>query len=186
MRTFQWAIEDIMEAHPGLYLDHFAVMVALMSRVSEMPCEFVVECEGFNLADLEGETQFLMQVSWDARTALDAERVSRAEQPKPIVERAAVALAALAFARLIPGGRLRVTRQGDCADYWLPRLRTALEVSGTEHPREVRRRHREKSAQVLDNPRRWNGYVFVCCFSDASRLIRWSYHTQEERGDARS
>ena len=61
MRTFEWAIEDIVDAHPGLYLDHFAVMaVALMSRVSQMPCEFVVECEGFNLPDLEGETQFLI------------------------------------------------------------------------------------------------------------------------------
>jgi hypothetical protein len=33
---------------------------------------------------------------------------------------------------------------------------------------------------VLANPFRWNAYVFVCCFSPERRVIRWSYHTQEE------
>jgi len=36
MRTFEWPIEDILAVHPGLYLEHHAVMaVALMSRLSE-------------------------------------------------------------------------------------------------------------------------------------------------------
>src|SRR6266542_5208691 len=123
MRTFQWAIEDIGAAHPGLFLEHHAVMaVAVMSRLSPSPCEFLVECDGFSPPGLEGETSFLLRVSWDDHTALGAERVWRTEQPKPIVERAAVALATLLFARMIPGGRLRVTNEGDGADYWLPRL----------------------------------------------------------------
>jgi hypothetical protein len=184
MRTFAWPIEDILAVHPGLYLEHHAMMaVALMSRLSESPCEFLVECEGFSPPDLERETSFLIRLSWDEQTALAAERVRRTEQPKPIVERAAVALAALLFARLIPGGRLRVTNEGDRADYWLPRSRRALEISGTEQSRELSRRHREKAAQMLDNPRRWNGYVFICCFSVEQRVIRWSYHTQEEQED---
>jgi len=62
----------------------------------------------------------------------------------------------------------------------LPRLRCALEISGTEQSRELSRRHREKTAQLLDNPRHWSGYVFVCCFHADRRLVRWSYHTQEE------
>ena len=95
-----------------------------------------------------------------------------------------MALAALLFARHIPGGRLRVTEEGDRADFWLPRLRRALEISGTEVSHELPRRHREKASQMLDNPRHWNGYVIVCCFNPAHRLIRWSYHTQEEQGDA--
>jgi hypothetical protein len=37
---------------------------------------------------------------------------------------------------------------------------------------------------MLTNPWHWDGYVFVCCFAAARRLIRWSYHTQEEREDA--
>src|SRR5262249_7945239 len=122
---------------------------------------------------------FLLQVRWNEQTALGAQRVWRTEQPKPIVEHAAVALAALLFAHLIPGGRLRVTDEGDRADYWLPRLRCALEISGTEQRRGFLRRHREKTAQMLDNPRHWNGYVFICCFDATHRLIRWSYHTQE-------
>ena len=48
MQTFEWAIEDIIAAHPNLYLEHCAVMaVALMSHLSASPCEFSVECEGF-------------------------------------------------------------------------------------------------------------------------------------------
>jgi hypothetical protein len=187
MRTLEWAIEDIVGAHPGLYLEHHAVMaVAVMRRLSRSPCEFLVECEGFSPADLEGETTFLLRVSWDDQTALAAERIWRTEQPKPIVERAAVALAALLFARLIPGGQLRVTKEGERADYWLPRLRRALEISGTEHGRELPRRHREKTTQMLDNPRHWSGYVFVCCFSATHRAIRWSYHTQEKQEDGTS
>jgi hypothetical protein len=181
MQTFEWPIEDIVLAHPGLYLEHCAVMaVALMSRLSEAPCGFFVECEGFCPPDLDGETAFALRVSWDEQTARDSERVWRTEQPRPIVERAAVALAALLLTHLIPGSQLRVTDTGDRADYWLPQLRLALEVSGTEHRRELAARHREKTAQLLANPRQWDGYVLLCCFDPALRLIRWSYHSQEE------
>jgi hypothetical protein len=179
MRAFEWPIKDVVGAHPDLYLEHCAVMaVALMSRQTASPCEFLVELEGFSPPALRGETSFLLRVRWDEQTAITAARVWLTEQPRPMIERAAVALAALTFAHLIRDGQMRVTDQGERADYWLPRLRRALEISGTEQSREVPRRHREKTAQVLANPRRWDGYVFVCCFSPARRLIRWSYHTQ--------
>jgi hypothetical protein len=185
MRTFEWPIEDILPAHPGLYLEHCAVMaVAIMSRAGRLPCEFLVECEGFRPVEIGDESTFLVRVFWDEQTALKAQRVWRTEQPRPVVERAALALAALAFGHLVPRGRLRVTDEGDRADYWLPRLRRALEISGTEQQRDLSRRHREKIAQMLANPRHWNGYVFVCCFDPAHRRIRWSYHSQEEREDA--
>jgi hypothetical protein len=181
MNKFEWPIEDIVAAHPDLYLEHCAVMaVALMSRQSAAPCEFLVECEGFSPPALEGESRFLLQVAWNEQTAIAAERVCLTEQPRPVVERAAVALAALMLAHLIRDGQMRVTGQGERADYWLPRLHCALEISGTEHSREMSRRHREKTAQVLDNPRHWNGFVIVCCFSLHGRHIRWSYHAQEE------
>ena len=51
---------------------------------------------------------------------------------------------------------------------------------------EMPRRHREKVAQMLENPRKWNGYVILACFDAADRRIRWSYHTQEEQEDAAS
>src|ERR1700740_299592 len=98
MRAFEWAIEDIVAAHPDLYLEHCAVMaVALMSRHSASPCEFFVQCEGFSPESLEGETNFLLHVVWNEQTAVTAARVWLTEQPKAVTERAAVALAALVF-----------------------------------------------------------------------------------------
>lgn len=180
MLTFDWSIEDVKASHPDLYLDHCEIMaVALMSRLATSPCEFLVECEGFSPPELEGDTSFFLRVSWDVQTAVTAARVWHTEQPKPIVERAAVALAALTFAHLVPNGQMRVTQEGERADYWLPRLGCALEISGTQHARELASRHREKTAQVLANPWGSPGYVFVCCFGATRRLIRWSYHTQE-------
>src|SRR5580704_11149099 len=160
METFEWPIADIVAAHPDLYLEHCQVMaVALMSRHSQSPCEFLVACEGFSPPDLEAAARFRLRVTWDEPMAVTAARVWLSEQPKPIVERAAVALAALTFAHLIPNGQMRVTEEGQRADYWLPRLRCALEISGTERSREMPRRHRDKIAQVLANPWRWNGYA---------------------------
>ncbi len=185
MLAFEWPIEDVEAAHPGLYLEHHAIMaVALMSRHSAPPYEFLVECEGFCPNHLEGEKQFMVGVSWGERMARASERIWRTEQPKPIVERAAVALAALVFPHLLPDSRLRVTTVGDRADYWLPRLRCGLEISGTEHERELARRQREKKKQLLANSRGWDGYVFVCRFGPGRGQIRWSYHTQEEQENA--
>jgi hypothetical protein len=184
MQTFEWAIEDIVGAHPDLYLEHCMVMaVALMGRQSASPCEFIVRHEGFRTAALPGDGSFRPRVSWEEETAVPAARVWLTEQPKPIVERAAVALAALVIGRLVPHGQMRVTQQGERADYWLPRVRCALEISGTQHARELQRRHREKTAQLLGNPRGWSGYVVVCCFAPTSRMIRWSFHTHKEGTD---
>src|SRR5690349_12454165 len=116
MRVFEWVIEDIVAAHPDLYLEHCTAMaVALMSRQSAPPFEFLVECEGFCPPDLEGEATFLLRVAWNEQTAGIAARVWLTEQPKPIIERAAVAVAALAFAHLIPDGQMRVTEEGQRA-----------------------------------------------------------------------
>jgi hypothetical protein len=185
MQTFEWAIEDIVATHPDLYLEHCAVMaVALMSQQSASPAEFTVECLGFCPPALGHETKFLLRVAWTEQTAFKAHHVWQTEQPKPIVERAAVVLTSLLFAHLIPDGQMRVARDGDRADYWLPRLRCALEVSGTQIPRELLRRQREKVAQVLSNPLRWDGDVVVCCFATQRRHILWSYHEQEVKMDA--
>src|SRR5260221_12317413 len=88
MRSFEWSIEDIVPAHPDLYLEHCAVMaVALMSRQSASPCEFLVECEGFSPPALEGETNFRLQVAWNEQTALTAEPGLVTGAPKPHIER---------------------------------------------------------------------------------------------------
>jgi hypothetical protein len=184
-QVFEWAIEDILPAHPHLYLEHCTAMaVAVMSRRSASPYELEVECQGFSPPALGGDTRFLVRVSWTDETAARAGRVLLTEQRNPIIERAAVALAALLFAKLIPGGEMRVTRTGERADYWLLRLGAALEVSGTEQPREQGRRHREKVTQVMSNPAGWPGYAIVCCFGATQRRVRWSYHESRAGIDA--
>ncbi len=111
--NFEWDIEDIVGAHPNLYLEHCAVMaVALMSRQSASPLEFLVECEGFCPAELQVEPSFLLPVGWSERTAAAVAKVWVTEQGKPIVERAAVALAALAIGHLHPGSQMQVTEVG--------------------------------------------------------------------------
>src|SRR5262245_9776738 len=118
-QLFEWAIEDILPAHPHLYLEHCAAMaVAVMSQRSASPYELGVECQGFSPLALGGVTQFITRVSWTEDTFARASRVRQTEQRSPIVERPAVALAALLFAKLIPGGEMRVTRIGERADYW--------------------------------------------------------------------
>jgi hypothetical protein len=175
VQTFEWAIESIIVAHPDLYLEHCVVMaVALMRQQSASLYEFMVECEGFQPPAVHSGTAFRLRVSWSETTGRKAQRIRHTEQAKSIVERAAVALAALLFAHLMSHGQMRVTRAGDRVDYWLPRLRCAPEVSGTENSRGLRRRPREKVAQVL-----WNSYVVVCCFTAPQSVIRWSYHAQE-------
>jgi hypothetical protein len=187
MQTFDCSIESIVTAHPNLYLEHCVVMsVALMSRLSSSPCLFAVQCEGLSLAALNAQTEIGLQVSWSELTAHKAKRIWQTEQPKSIIERAAVALAALLVAQFVPAGRMRVTREGERADYWLPQQRCALEISGTTNPRLLVGRHREKITQMLSNPLSWDGYVVTCCLAKRKKLIRWSYHRQEERDDGRS
>jgi hypothetical protein len=180
MQTIECAIEEIITAHPNLYLEHCVAMtVALLKRQADAPVEFIVQCAGIDSPALRGQDEFLLRLAWSEVTAFKARRIWQTEQPKSIIERAAVALAALLFARLLPAGQMRVTRAGERADYWLPQLRCALEVSGTTQPRLLARRQREKIAQVLSNPLRWNGYVVICCCAPRQRIIRWSYHQQE-------
>jgi hypothetical protein len=166
MQTFEWVIEDIIDAHPDLCLEHFAVMaVALLKEGDSSPCEFFVQVEGFEIADLERGSDFVLRVIWKAETELMAERMAVTEQRRKLVEGGAVAVVALLFAHLVPESQMIGCPYGARADYWLPRLKFALEISGTEHEREIRRRCRQKAQQVLANPRGWDGFVVVCCFA---------------------
>ena len=145
MQALDAAIEEIIAGHPNLYLEHCLVMcVALMSKYSPSPCEFVVECSGFQLPSFGEDAIFRFRVAWGKETTEKAQRIMETEQIKPIVERAAIALTALLFAKLVEDGEMRVTGYGESADYWLPRKKLAIEISGTQNPRYLSRRHREK------------------------------------------
>jgi hypothetical protein len=55
-----------------------------------------------------------------------------------------------------------------------------LEISGTETPSELGRRHRQKVAQASLNPLGWDAYVVVCAFSPLGHRIRFSFHRVQE------
>jgi hypothetical protein len=186
MQTFDFSIEELVPAHPNLYLEHCVVMaVALMTKISTTPCEFILKHEGFTLPNMKEGEEIFVRISWNEVTAYKAKRIWQTEQSKPIIERAAVAFAALLIARFLPKAKMRVTREGQRADYWLPNLQLALEISGTTQSRLLANRHREKIKQMLSNPLQWNGYVITCCLSKKTRLIRWSYHQQKEGNNGR-
>lgn len=180
MRSFEWSIEEVISAHPDLYLEHCSVMaIALMKQQTSSPCEFILECHGFSVPELGQDDQCRVRVFWNPATEAAASRVLLSEQRKPIVERGAVALAALTLSHLVADSRMQVTNQGDRVDYWLPKQRLALEISGTEQVREISRRVRTKSIQLLANPRGLDGFLCVCCFGKDQNRIRWSFHVQE-------
>jgi hypothetical protein len=96
------------------------------------------------------------------------------------VELASVALALILGKRAVPLGRLDVTDYGARADYRGRKRKVVLEISGTEVPGELERRHREKVAQARDNPFGWDAYVVICAFSPAGHRIRLSRHPFKE------
>ena len=180
MRIFEWAIEDIVAAYPTLSLEHAAAMAVALMRRTGQPCEFNMYVEGFDIDAFEGDAQFVVQITWGPKTEATALRMERTEQRTPIVERAAIAVAMLLLTHLVPDSEIEVMKQTNRADYLLRRKHLAVEVSGTEHSREVSSRRREKGRQVLENPFGYNGYVFICCFEPGRCLIQWSYHSQSE------
>jgi hypothetical protein len=165
---------------PSLALDHFALKAVAVMKTLAVPCDFLVQLDGFHLEELEDEPQFTMNVTWTAETAAAAARMDRTEQRTPIIEGAAIALAALLFAHLLPESEMHVMSRGAGADYWLPRRNQAVEISGTEQFKEMARRVRQKRKQLLANPFGLDGYAVVCCFARSQRLIRWAYYSQTE------
>jgi hypothetical protein len=105
-----------------------------------------------------------------------AARLRVTTQPSPLVEQAAVALALILGSRVVPLGPLDVTAVGARADYLAWKRKAVLEVSGTEVPGELGRRHREKVAQARGNSFGWDAYVVVCAFSAGGHRIRFTRH----------
>lgn len=181
MLTFKCAIEQVADWHPRLFLDsHVVACVAVMSLHSASPGVFEVECENIVSDWLGEETRFALEVSWLAETERKAERLRLTLQQKPIVEMAASALAFSLTPHIIALGELSVASYGERADYLLLEKPAVLEISGTESPAELARRHREKVAQALENPYNLDAYIVVCSFSAAGHRIRFSYHRWKE------
>ena len=181
MHTFNCAIEIVSDWHPRLFLEtHIVACVEMMRSYSASPAVFEVACENIISDWLGGETQFNLEISWSKATERKAERLRATIQTKPIVEMAASALAFILTPNIVNLGQLDVTNYGDRADYRSLDMPSVLEISGTETASELRRRHKEKVEQALENPFGLDAYVVICAFSKSGHLIRFSYHRLEE------
>lgn len=181
LRILRCAIEDLEGCYPRLFLEpHIVACVAVMSRYSGSPAAFDVACEGIRSRWLGQASAFRLEVSWARKTAAKAGRLLATMQQKPVVELAAVALAFLLARRVVALGRLDLNDYGQRADYRSLTAECVLEVSGTEDPSELGRRHREKLAQALDNTYGWGACVVVCAFSAKGHRIRVSRHDPVE------
>lgn len=177
--TLQCGAEQIADWHPNLFLEpHIVACVAILSQYSQSPAILEVECSNIVSVWLGQEKQFQLEVSWSEVMAKKAERLRLTMQPKPLVEWAAIALALVLTHRVVNLGQLDVSNYGDRADYRSLDVPGVLEISGTETRSEFVRRHREKVAQVLDNPLGLDAYVVVCGFFEDRHRIRFSYHQQ--------
>ena len=192
--TFQCAIEQIADWYPRLFLEpHIVACVAVMNPYSAPPAVFEVECLNIASEWLGQATQFRLEVSWLNETARKAERLRLTMQAKPLVEMAATALALILTHQVVNLGQLDVMNYGDRADYRSLDVPGVLEISGTEVPSELARRHREKVAVegvvsthrtlALANPLGLDAYIVVCAFSENGHRIRFSYHRWKESQD---
>lgn len=180
MHTFRCPIEKVSDWHPQLFLEaHIVACVEMMRLHSASPAVFEVACENIVSDWLGEETQFNLEVSWTAETERKSERLRATIQTKPMVEMAASAIAFVLTPNIINLGQLDVTNYGDRADYRSLDIPSVLEISGTETASELRRRHREKVVQALENPFGLDAYVVICAFSKFGYLIRFSYHRWE-------
>jgi hypothetical protein len=154
-----------------------------LARYGQPPAVFDVECLNVGSPWMDGAEQFRLEVSWSAETADRAKRLRATVQEKPLIEMAATAPALALAHHVLHLGQLDVTSYGERTDFRSTRISCMLEVSGTEIRSELGRRHRQKVAQALRNPLRWDAYVVVCAFSSAGNRIRISFHSARERDD---
>lgn len=186
-RLLRCAIEQIADWHSHLFVEpHVVAFVAVASHYSPSPAFFDVACDNVTSRWLGKADSTRLEVSWRDDTAEKAQRLRATMQAGPLVELASVALALILAKRVVPLGRLDVTDYGARADYRARKRKQVLEISGTEVPDELGRRHREKVAQARDNPFGWEAYVIVCAFSPAGHRIRFSKHSIQEPGSGES
>jgi hypothetical protein len=183
-RTLRCTIEHLAGWHPWFFLEPQVVAcVAVLARYSRPPAVFDVDCFNVESAWLGGAAHFRLEISWLPETERKAERLRATVQAKPMVEMATTALALVIAHRVVRLGQLDVTKCGDRTDFRSTRILCMLEVSGTEIPSELGRRHRQKVEQASRNPFGWDAYVVVCAFSSRGHRIRFSFHQVEERAD---
>jgi hypothetical protein len=180
-RVLRCAIEDINTWHPFLFAEPYAVaFVAVTGQYSIPPAHFLVRCEGVRSRRLGQARLLALEVSWTEETVDKAERMRATLSSRTLVEFAAVGVALILVHEVIPLGTLNVMEQGSGADYRSTVVRRVLEASGTESPRELGRRHREKVVQALANPFGWGTLVIVTAFCEVGHRVQVSEHPGKE------
>ena len=181
MRRLRCAIEQIVDWRTELYVEpHVVAFVAVAEKYSESPASFEIQCDGVKSRWLGEATGPRLEISWHRDTLQKAKRLRATMQSGPLVELASIAAALILTRHVIPLGKLDVTEYGERADYRDRKRKIMLEVSGTEVPSELGRRHRDKIVQAMDNPFGWDAYVVVCGFSTSAHRIRVSSHPSKE------
>jgi hypothetical protein len=184
MRRLRCAIEQIADWHADLFVEsHIVAFVAVASQYSESPALFDVACDAIPSRWLGGASEFRLEVSWHQDTAQKAVRLRATMQSGSLVELAAIAVALILSRRVVNLGPLDVTELGDRVDYRARKQKAVLEVSGTEIPTELNRRHREKTDQAKENPFKWDAYVAICAFAVRGHRVRFSKHPTKEGND---
>lgn len=170
-----------MEWHTNLFVEpHVVAFVAVAGQYSGSPALFDVECGNIVSRWLGNAAECQLEVSWQDNTAEEAGRLRATMQSGPLVELASVALALILVNRIVPLGQLYVADHGTRVDYHARKRKAVLEISGTEVPAELGRRHRQKIAQARGNPFHWDAYVVICAFSARGHRIRFTGHPFEE------
>ena len=179
-RLLRCAIEQVQDWHANLFVEaHVVAFVAVAGQYSSSPALFDVECVNIASGWLGKAVEFRLEASWHRDTAEKAARLRATMQSGPLVELASVALALVLARRVVALGPIDVTEYGARVDYRARKRKMVLEVSGTEVPAELTRRHRQKVAQARDNPFGWDAYVVVCAFSAKGHRVRFSKHRVE-------
>src|SRR5690349_16581049 len=95
MHHFEWAIEDVVDGFPALSLEHAAAMAVLLMRAAGSQCRFMVNVDDISIDEHGGDSEFALDVVWNAKTEFSARRMEKTDQRNSIVERAAIAVASL-------------------------------------------------------------------------------------------
>lgn len=110
-------------------------------------------------------------------SSYDFDKLTSSLQRHRIVEHGAVGLALIFLPYLAAGEVTHVNKRYDKTDFGVDWERCLLEVSGTEDPARLRRRHAEKVAQASANPHARSFFVAVSCFANLNAVF--SFHEVE-------
>ena len=179
-QILQCEIEQLTERYRNLFLEpHIVACVAVLSQYGPSPAVVDVMCENVKSPLWPELSEFGIRLTWRQETQTRATRLLATIQRKPLVEMASCALTMLVVYEVLDQAALDVTQYGDRADYRFLDRPCVLEISGTENPAHLHRRHRQKVTQALENPMGRDAFVAVCVFSESGHRIRFSFHPWE-------